>query len=1070
MPAVERIPLRKGEVNIVTNEHAAFLAFKQNCKGEEGLVISTKNPRVLRERYSISESIWITYFGHGVNSFTPERLEFEVMDAVQRGLKSEEPCVLLHGVEYLAAVLGKDRVISFVESLRKTKKRATVIVAVNGNADLWGMLGEVVYRKRLRVQDPKVILGRPRGPAFKISREDGNIVVKTAYEAEDLIFRGAERFKGINSDVHLDCLDFIISAVGEGKAMAFLKDLEDIVLEKGHRVYITPTPEVLRSKVISLVEETGTEVSPEIIVGRDREITWLSEKLGEALMSRGSTIFISGEAGIGKTTLVNHAISEAVSRGFLVMRGRAYYSAAEPYMPINDALKDHIGDLRDLITPGELQDGKGLEARRASLFHGVTERVMALSKKFPLLIFLDDIHWMDSSSLKLLHYMAEHLRGERVVIILTYRPEDATKEMREVMWRMSRDGLVQELKLRPLTRDETVELVRIITGSEENAEWIYRKTGGNPLFIKELLNQISSQGIPSAMSEEDMPRIILDLTRERMSKLGEEEREMLKIASLIGDHVEVRLLARVSGRDEFEIIDIGERAMKAGIWTEDEMGEGFAFKHSIMRDGISTMISPLKRRYIHRKIAKALEEMYGEERYPEVARHYLESGDVEKAYDAFMKAGERAEKLYAYEEAIRLYNEALKIKKTPELLERLGHAHGVFGEYDEARKYLWEALKLVNEPEMKKRILGHLAKTFGNQGDFKKALKYIDAALSVDDSETAETARLFGLKGWIITKSGRYQEALEYLNRERDIAEKIGDIYTLALAHEHLGILHYRLGEYEEAIGHLERALEMSRDLGDKFLELASLNNLGIVYDEMGNTSEAIRYYETAAKMAERIGDRYTLSALLNNLSVAYQDRGDLKTALKYLEKALDMSRSLGDQFGIALVYENLASVHLEMGNLDEALKNGIKALQIGKDIESEEIMVESSVIMGEIHLKMGDLERAENYVRNALEMARSTGSRTNVMRAYRVLGKIYAERGDFEEAMEYLQKSLPAEHGEDLADRGMSLYEMGLLKIKMGADDEGKRLLEEARNIFNKLGLRGWEEKVSAILERKVN
>ncbi len=1057
----EAIPLRENEINVISNEHAAFLSFVRNCNADKSMVISIKPPEVLRKRYGIKNVLWLTYFGKG-NAYSPDRLEFEVLDEVIQFFKKGGRCVLIHGLEYLENVLSREDVFRFIRGVKK--EGTTVILAVNHDIDVWRSLGEVVFNKKLKVPEAMVLMAEPKGDVFWITNKGSmGIVISNENDAENLLFSGIRRIKESEGDVGIDCLDYLVTLEPK-KSVLFMKDIIDVVVGRGNKVYVVPNPRIFNSSVISIIENTGIEIEEEAFVGREKELEELQKSMEEVLKGRGSAVFISGEAGIGKTTLTRQFMAKAVSRGFLVMKGRAYYSTEEPYLPIKEALEGYVVEIMNNAPLLEARDSKFVEMQRAAIFYEITKKIKKLAEDRPILLFLDDIHWMDAASLKFLHYLAEHTRDSRVMIIATYRPEDMNSELEEVMRRMSRDSLLHVIQLKPLSKEDMKIIVYNILSSadDEVVEAVYRKTGGNPLFAKELLMELKDMGLSrGGVLDEDipLPQMIRDIIDERFSKLSEREKTMVSYASLIGDFVEIHLIANLMGVDELEIVEMGSNVVKNGIWVESEE-EGFMFKHSIIREGIEKKLSALKKKYMHGKIAAEMERMYGELHYQDIAYHYKKAGKEDKAFEYYIKAGEHAEKIYAYENAIKMYQEALKLKKNAKILKKLGYAYAISSNYDLARRYFWEALKLENEDEEKKRIYRMIAKSFESQGDFKKALKYLNAALKIGEEKSPETSRILGMKGWVLIHEGAYEEAKELLIKEMEIAKEIEDKEGIANSHDHLGILYYRMGNYSDAEEHLKKSLELAREIDDKVLECAVLNNLGIVYDEVGNIEKAIEYYKMSAEIAEMMGDKYTLGAVLNNLGVAYQDIGDLEKAKQNILAAMEIEEAVGDKYGLALSYDNIGNINRETGNYEMAINYHLKSIQVGKDIESESIVVESMVSLAEDYFSMGDYEEAKKHAMRAMELADKIHSKPFIRAANRIIAKIYRETGDYEASYNYFMLSLPPEN-EVSAELGITCYELAKLYKKMNNEEKEEECLKKALGIFQRMGLKKWAEEV---------
>jgi predicted ATPase len=439
-------------------------------------------------------------------------------------------------------------------------------------------------------------------------------------------------------------------------------------------------------------------------VGRDREITRLNQFLDSTLTGKGTTVFISGEAGVGKTRLVNEFLSQAKDTGIIVLSGWCLSEAAIPYFPFSEALSSYISATSDKKTKSVMTKHLGIlgwlkgpeftrepqarepfptpKPKRDRTFEATTRVLLQLLAHEPLILFLDDLHWADHLSLALLHYLSRKCRSSRLLIIGTYRPEEILPSeekklhpLEETIFSMSREDLLIKMELSRLQRNDFPEFLTSIFRSVIDTEFmekLYDETEGNPLFAIETLTLLVDEGFLSEKKGQwtrtaptetmGIPSKIHDVITRRVMRLGREERKLLDLAAVCGQSFNPDILSRALVSDIVDVlhtlVDIEQRHRL--IRTEDST---FEFTHHQIREVIYENLPSTLRRIYHLKTARSLEHVFAGEisdgYMAGVALHYVEGGASEKAFKYFIELGERAVDIFANLQAIEYLNKAL---------------------------------------------------------------------------------------------------------------------------------------------------------------------------------------------------------------------------------------------------------------------------------------------------------------------------------------------------------------------------------------------------------------------------
>ncbi len=328
------------------------------------------------------------------------------------------------------------------------------------------------------------------------------------------------------------------------------------------------------------------------------------------------------------------------------------------------------------------------ESGRMAFFEGVSQFFINISKETPLILFLDDLHQSDKVTLQLLRYVTRHVFDDRLLIIGSFREEeiDPAHPLWRLVLELEKEGLSQTLALEGLSRDSIVQIVEDRVGeaghSRQLAEMLQRTTRGNPYFILETLRLLIEQGVIAngfvdifRLRNTPLPTSVKALMRQRLQQLDQECTELLTIGSVLGTGFDYKLLVQVAvqvaGYPEDRTLKHLETALKAGLVQERraEADHLFEFVDQRIRTLLEEDLSTIRKRKLHEIAGEALEKTYSEkwaEHLPELAHHYVEAGNKEKAIHYSMLAGEKAASTHAYDQAIKHYQDIIDLSEGSE--------------------------------------------------------------------------------------------------------------------------------------------------------------------------------------------------------------------------------------------------------------------------------------------------------------------------------------------------------------------------------------------------------------------
>ena len=452
-----------------------------------------------------------------------------------------------------------------------------------------------------------------------------------------------------------------------------------------------PVEAVLRAR--SVPHQTSVpDLSPArgVFVGRDVEVERLRGALADARAGRGRLVLVGGEPGIGKTSIAYELADQARAAGMTVLWGRVWEAdGAPPFWPWAQVLRAWA----DTCAPGRLSEVLGPDAAviaqlvgqvaerlpglpgppdlesaqaRFRLFDAVTRVLKRVASTAPLVVVLDDLHRADVPSLRLLQFLAGELADTRLLIVGTFR--DARAELGEgvvgALAELGRQPVTSRMRLEGFDERDVARFVARVAGLEVSAELVVKlhaRTGGNPLFLSQLVQPLAEDGDLvrfEAELDKRVPQEAQEVVRWRLERLPEPARAVLEVASVIGREFDLTALQTASGLERGLLVELVEQAVGFGVVAEvPRTVSRYRFSHALVRDALYHQLGA-RRAGLHRQVGQALEGLYEADVEPhlaELAHHFVQAAEPARALAYLMRAGRRAAALHGYEEAARLF-------------------------------------------------------------------------------------------------------------------------------------------------------------------------------------------------------------------------------------------------------------------------------------------------------------------------------------------------------------------------------------------------------------------------------
>jgi DNA-binding winged helix-turn-helix (wHTH) protein len=662
-------------------------------------------------------------------------------------------------------------------------------------------------------------------------------------------------------------------------------------------------------------------------VGRRRELGLLEGLAEGARDGRGQAVSIVGEPGIGKSRLL-HEFTEHVARpaSMALLEGRCVsYGSLVPYLPLADLIRTYcgIGDtdaaddtrlaieravcdnglpadagtwllrLIGMVDAPSALDVLSPEAVKARTFDALRTLFFKASARTPLVIVVEDIHWIDRTSEEFLSTLVDRLAGAPILIVTTYRPGH------RVPW--SDRSYLTQITLAPLAAADGAELVGSLAGdrpmSETVSAAILRKGEGNPFFLEELARTVVERG-PDA---DAIPATVHGVIMARIDRVPEAAKQVLQTASVLGREVPLPLLTAVRGGQD-PSAEVAQLCALEFLYERPGADEPvLVFKHALTQDVAYDSLLARTRRELHLRAAEALLQLYGEKRddlAATFAYHYARTDLVDEAVRWLTRAADQAARVYANAEAIlHLDLAARRLQRLPEGPDRdrrmidvaLRHAHSLYflGRFRESVDVLLphEArLARLAEPTLVAAYSFWLAHMHSRLGDQKRAgdsaARAIQAAAQAGDDDTRGKAHgLLALEGhW----SGNTADGLAHgLEAIRLLDGRPAQRWWLGMAHFYIAMNHLIRGEFEEALASAENTGRVGRAIGDPRLQTYAGFAAGWVEATRGNDRAAV---DVSRQSREQAPDRVSRAYASMILGYALLTHGDHRQAIGILE------------------------------------------------------------------------------------------------------------------------------------------------------------------------------------------
>jgi len=836
-------------------------------------------------------------------------------------------------------------------------------------------------------------------------------------------------------------------------------------------------------------------------LGRGRELELLIDGLDRAKSGRGQSFSIMGEAGVGKSRLLYEFRKAIANEDVTFIEGRCLsYSTNVAYHPVIDLLKAtyeiHEGDgddrIKEKMKRGLKEQGvdeastlpfvlemlsvkdSGIdalnlssEARKDRTLEALRRILLKGSEMRPLVMAVEDLHWVDKSSETVFKDMLDAISGAQLLLIFTYRPE--------FVHTWGGKSYHSQVNLNRLSNRETLAMASYILGTEimgeDLEELILNKTEGIPFFVEEFMKSLKDLGmiewkdsgyyLAKDIQDIAIPSTIQEVIMARVDSLPDGAKSVLQTGSAIGREFSCELIKRVTGiptpemTPHLSVLRDSELLYERGIFPQAT----YIFRHSLTQEVAYDSLLQKKKQEIHERIGQAIEELFTdrlEEFYEILAYHYSRSGNHKKAYRYLKLSGDKAIQSHSSWEAFRFYKEALRV------LANLADTKQNKKKGIEVRLLMTYPMRNLAYPEDSFQIL--------EQGE--------QIARMLGDEKSL--AGIYSAIGYYHTFRGDSRLGIEYSEKCLQQAQVIEDVELVAMTGFDLCLSYTQAGEYVKAarlapsvlslLDRTEQELATSRGLLQLNPYSAIMANYGHALAWLGNYDKGLKFCDKALRSAKEEGNKTSIAYAELMYGWVFVHRGDGQNAIEHLSNCIRYSEEAQIVIMIGSASSGLGIGYYFLGELEIALQNAEKTIKVQNELGIPFYLSLAYWLSGLVNLEYGNLEIARNWIEQALELTQANNEKhiEGCMRLYlgTILGRLMKPK--YEQAEAYMMQGLQILDQLELKSwvpQG-HLF-LGELYLDMGQNEKALENFKKAQGMMQKMGMDYWLRRTQEVLER---
>jgi len=778
----------------------------------------------------------------------------------------------------------------------------------------------------------------------------------------------ALHFDEFDADVHQAILENYLKNDSPKEARAYFEALENTY---GDKEDYPRGVRALESRICATPSSDIPALPPDWNVRQSLQVPFIGQEEMLEQMERayrtGGGVLIYGEAGAGKTRLVQEFFRRQKSFPRLMLASCQPLETGMPFSPWISLLRNSVSqaewrkldaswaDSLSLLLPelSQFRNNKNPspqktpDVSRGALLEAIHRTLLLVSNKSPIILFLDDVHWADESTLAIVAYLLrdEFFSQGRGLLVMTARIEEQNPQLDRFLL-TSYPQPVRRLEMRALTSEEIAELCEQVLSRPLPFSIIGQlgqDTGGNPFFLLEILSRLQEIYPADELADAEslpLPASISELVKARLSTLSPEAHELLSIGAVMGSSFELALLEKAVSLSSEQVIDSLE-ALEATRLVRSLPGERpvYAFRHEKIRESLLSELSSGRKRLLNQKCALVLEEYHGSQKdvvASKLALHYESAGDLLKAFEYWKVAAKNAYRLASFYECTEAYHRAERL---------LPRAAGLTDEQVYELYASWVNLAFDNDdaPELER-----LSQSLG--------------ALGRERASDLLTGASFTALAEAYMVRNRFDAAYEAAMRAFSHVAHSGSSVEMARLMVRLGIYLIMMGRIHDAQGWLLKVLQATRDATEPNLVISRADanqQMSVIENLSGFPARALDYTRRTIEDADSVGYLYGKIIAHSSQALSHYMSGELHRGREACQQGLSLLGQMSAWRMVAYLDIYCAMNELEMGLIGPAWKHAQHAIDLGRKYGHSEIMSLGYGILGDIHLNLSNFRKA---------------------------------------------------------------------------------------------------------------
>ena len=785
-------------------------------------------------------------------------------------------------------------------------------------------------------------------------------------------------------------------------------------------------------------------------VGRERQLAALAEALAEARAGQGQVVGVVGDPGMGKTRLVAEFRRSLAGERITWLEGRCLsYGGSIPFLPLIDIVRANCG-IADVNRPEAIADkvrfslrevgldpdqraflllhmlgtregaeavaDRTPEAIKAATFETLLQLSLAGSRQRPIVLMVEDLHWIDRISEEWLTALVENLPGAPILLLATHRPGYVAP------WLGRSDA--GQLTLPRLVPDDALVVVESVLGTETLpsgvAEAVVRRGEGNPFFLEELARAIRERD--DVEGEAPVPSTIQDVLAARVDRLAEGPRRVLQTAAVLGREFPLQLLEAVWDGPGRLIAHLLELKRLEFLFERSGDEPVYVFKHALTQDVAYATLLTSRRNALHEAAGGALEVLYAdrlEQVYDRLAHHFSRTDRHEKAIEYLTRFAERAVRSYAHAEAAEALREAIshterlpvgesRDRMTMDLVMRLTYSMYFVSPFTTSLDLLLGQQRVVErlgDPKVAGDYFFWLGHTYTHAGDHEGAER--SSRRAIEEAERAGDLGTVGRAWYVLAREGfwlsRYAAGADAGHRAVAALRRTDDWWWLGHAHCWESRNEYCRGDFGAAFSAFEPALTIAEEHGDPRLQSYTAWMAGLLHAERGDADAGV---EWCTRSLELSPDPLNSAYSMGYLGFAYRERGDWAQAISMLEQSIAVLAEFRYMRVVGWYEAWLSLAFLGHGDLEKARARAREGLRVCREARLPRAVAIAEHALGVVALAAGELDDAERHLRAALVEFEATGAVFDAGRVRLTLAEMSLRRGSWKGALDHARLS----------------------------------------------------------------